>query len=500
MKRCKFQLNLLLILSLVMTVMPEAMAQQDRPNVLFIVVDDLNDWIGALNGHPQAKTPNLDRLAKKGVLFANAHAQAPLCNPSRISVLTGLRPSSTGIYGLAPRIRQVEKTRELTTLSQYFAKQGYYTMSAGKVLHGAVSRKERETEYMEWGPEGTRKGGAEGKIMRKRLDMVDNPLIDWGVLPHGNDTLLEDFQVATWAATRIRELEKEAGDRPFFMALGFRRPHVPLLATEKWFDPFPEEELILPPVPPHDRDDVPDFAWNLHWKLPEPRLSWLIREDEWKPMVRAYLACIHFVDAQIGRVLETLDNSRFNENTIVILWSDHGYHLGEKGISGKNSLWERSTRVPLIIAGPGIEGNRKCHEAVELLDIYPTLVELAGIGKKAGLEGQSLVPLLNDVNQDRMRPAITVHNPGNFAVRTERWRYILYADGSEELYDHARDPHEWINLAGLKQFGRIKKELAKWIPTQIEPLAPGSKNRILEERDGEWYWEGERIDRKNLVQ
>lgn len=471
-----------------------------KPNVLFIAVDDLNDWIGVLQGHPQVKTPNLDRLAAEGVLFTNAHTQSPLCNPSRTSLLTGLRPSTTGIYGLAPRIRQIENTRNVITLPQYFSQNGYYTISTGKILHGGITPEERETEFMEWGPDGGFGPVPEEKVMKKKLDMVDHPLLDWGVYPANNiDSTLEDYKTAAWAVNRIGRLEKESSHQPFFLAVGFNRPHVPLLASQKWFDLYPEEDLVLPPAPLGDRNDVPDFAWYLHWYLPEPRLSWLINNNEWENKVRAYLACISFVDAQIGKVLDALRDSRFKDNTIVVLWSDHGYHLGEKDISGKNTLWERSTHVPLIIAGPGIEGDRQCHEAVELLDIYPTLVDLARLEKKGGLEGESLVPLLNNVNAERARPAITIHNPGNYTVRTEKWRYIQYADGSEELYDHSRDPGEWSNLASNPAYRQVIANLKKWLPDHSEPLAPGSKSRILEKRDDGWYWEGEKIEFEKLV-
>lgn len=474
-------------------------AQSEKPNVLFIAVDDLNDWVGVLHGHPQAKTPNMDRLASEGVLFANAHTQAPLCNPSRTSLLTGLRPSTTGIYGLAPRYRQIEKTRSVVTLPQYFSRNGYHTISTGKILHGGITPEERKTEFLEWGPDGGFGPLPDEKIMDKKLDMVQNPLLDWGVFPADNDTVLADYKTASWAAGRIRRLEEEGGAKPFFLAVGFHRPHVPLLASQKWFDLYPKEDLILPPAPRGDRDDVPDFAWYLHWYLPEPRLSWLIKNNEWENKVRAYLACISFVDAQIGRVLDALRDSRFKDNTIVVLWSDHGYHLGEKDISGKNTLWERSTHVPLIFAGPGIQKDRQCGEAVELLDIYPTLVDLAGLDEKNGLEGESLVPLLNNVNAERARPAITVHNPDNYSVRTEKWRYIQYADGSQELYDHTRDPYEWSNLAGDPAYRQVVSELKKWLPGHSEPLAPGSKNRILEKRDDGWYWEGEKIEFDRLV-
>lgn len=487
--------------SLAMTpLQAQAGEKTDRPNVLFIASDDLNDWIGILKGHPQVKTPNIDRLAARGTLFTNAHTQAPLCNPSRISVMTGLRPSTTGIYGLSPRHRQVERTQNVVTLPQYFAANGYHTMSAGKVFHAGITPKERNVEFQEWGPDGGHAPMPEQKLVEAPLDMVNHPLVDWGVFPKEGDSVMDDYQVATWAVEQLEQLATEGkNEKPFFMAVGFNKPHVPLYATKKWFDLYPEEDIVLPSAPEGDRDDVPDFAWYLHWYLPEPRLSWIIENNEWQAKVRAYLATTSFMDAQVGRVLDALEAQGLDDNTIVVFWSDHGYHLGEKGITGKNTLWEQSTRVPLIFAGPGVSAGARSSQAAELLDMYPTLVELAGLPKKEGLEGISLIPQLKDGDAPRERPAITTHNPGNHAVRSERWRYIRYADGSEELYDHFRDPNEWSNLADNPDYAGVIDNLAPWLPTGDAPLAPGSRHRVLVKEDGVWLWEGEPIESDKLI-
>lgn len=254
---------------------------------------------------------------------------------------------------------------------------------------------------------------------------------------------------------------------------------MPLFVPQKWFDLHPADALKLPAVRDDDRDDTPPFSWYLHWRLPEPRLSVLRKSNEWKPMVRAYLASTTFMDAQIGRLTDALVKSGQAENTIVVIWSDHGWHLGSKLISGKNSLWEESTRVPLIFAGPGIAENARCSSAVELLDIFPTLLELTDQPPRPDLEGHSLVPQLRDAKVPRKWPAITTSNPNNDAVRTDRWRYIRYADGSEELYDETADPHEWKNLAGDPALASVRADLAKWLPKSDAPLAPGSKFRTL---------------------
>lgn len=478
----------------------EVAAERERPNVLFIVIDDLNDWVGVLGGHPQVQTPNIDRLAARGTLFSNAHVQSPLCNSSRVSALTGLRPTTTGVYNLSPHFRDVERLADVVTLPQHFAENGYHTLSAGKVIHTQRNHREGEPlQFHAWGPPGGIGARPEHKLVEPPVHMGNHPLLDWGVHPEdGDDSVRGDHRVATWAEQQLAELGEDR-DQPFFLAVGFFLPHVPLYATQQWFDLYPEDEVELPTIREDDRDDVPDFAWHLHWYLPEPRLSWLKQHDQWRPKVRAYLATISFVDAQVGRVLDALEAAGLEDQTIVVLWSDHGYHLGEKGITGKNTLWEESTRVPLIFAGPDVPAGGRSPRPVEILDLYPTLVQLAGLPEVDHLEGASLVPLLKDPHAPRSRPAITTHNPGNHSVRSQRWRYIRYADGSEELYDHDNDPHEFTNLAGRSQYANVIADHARHLPRTEQPHAPGSEHRRLEQIDGVWHWEGEAIDFDQLI-
>jgi choline-sulfatase len=462
-----------------------------RPNVLFIAIDDLNDWVGCLKGHPQAKTPHIDRLASQGTLFSNAHCQAPLCNPSRSSLLTGRRPSTTGIYGLAPGIRAVDSLKDCVTLPQYFSKYGYFTAHFGKVFHdGAIPPQLRSQEFDIWGI-------APG-IPLPPSKFVETPdpikAMDWGVFP-ADDADQADWMIADAA---VQQLKSMPPGKPFFLAVGFRLPHVPCFASQKWFEHFPLDQVELPPVNDRDRDDVPPFAWYLHWKLPEPRLSWLKRSQQWRPLVQAYLASTMFMDRQVGRLLEALDKAGLRDNTHVVLWSDHGWHLGEKGITGKNTLWERSTRVPLIFAGPGVSQGAVCTQPVELLDMYPTLIDLCGLPPQGGLEGHSLLPQLRDRTAVRAWPAITTHNQGNHSVRTAHWRYIRYADLSEELYDHRNDPNEWTNLVNDPRFASMKSELSRWLPTSSAAPVPGSAHRILSKIGGAWYWEGRKIDDTEL--
>jgi choline-sulfatase len=455
-----------------------------QPNILFIAIDDLNDWVGPLKGHPQVQTPHMDKLAQRGTVFTNAHCQAPLCNASRTSLMTGLRPSTTGIYGLAPWFRQVQSLKERVTLPQYLKRHGYHTYTTGKVYHGGYPpQPERKDEYDHWGPAAGVGARPEAKLVTTPFG--NHPLVDWGTFPH-RDEDKGDWKVADWAIQTLEEKPEE----PFFLSVGFFLPHVPCYATQKWFDLYPPQSLQMPNLRPQDREDTPFFSWYLHWSLPEPRLGWLQREGEWQSLVRAYLASVSFVDSQVGRVVDAVERAGYRDNTIVVLWSDHGWHLGEKDITGKNSLWDRSTRVPLIFAGPGVAQSSRCHRPAELLDLYPTLADLAGLPAPSGLEGHSLLPQLRDAEAPRTWPAITTHNHDNHGVRSERWRYIRYADGSEELYDMQQDPMEWHNLASDPSLESIKQEHARFLPASSAKPAPGSRHRILTYEDGVPTWEG----------
>ena len=468
-------------------------AASSQPNVLFIAVDDLNDWVGCLGGHPQARTPAMDALAARGTVFLNAHAAAPLCNPSRAALLSGLRPNRTGIYGLKPGLRDVAATKDCVTLPQYFQRHGYFTACFGKIFHdGSIARAQQKNELDVWGIAPPTPTPA-----KKFVTTPDNmKLMDWGVFP------VDDRDQGDWKSTEaaIAQLKQRPKDRPFFLGLGFRLPHVPCFASQRWFDQIPpENEIVLPPVLDNDRDDIPFFSWYLYWKLPEPRLSWLRKAGQWRPLVRAYLASTTFMDSQLARMLAALDAEGLRENTVIVLWSDNGWHLGEKGITGKNSLWDRSTRVPLIFAGPGVARGGRCTQPADLMDLYPTLVGLCGLPARTGIDGHSLEPQLRDARAPRPWPAITTHNQGNHAIRTERWRYIRYADGSEELYDMAADRNEWKNLAADPARRAVKAELARWLPQENVPPAPGSAQRVLEQKNGVWYWEDQPINHADLV-
>src|SRR5437868_4757555 len=269
-----------------------ATSAADKPNVLFIAVDDLNDWVGFLGGHPQVKTPHMDKLAARGVLFTNAHCQAPLCNPSRTSILTGLRPSTTGVYALDPWFRTGEANKDLVTLPQYFAAHGYVTLTTGKIFHDAYPPLERRTdgsEFTVWGYHGD-------YGPRPTPDTPNRPPYGWGPFPD-TDQEMSDWKVADWAIAQLKKPPKEG--KPFFLCVGFRRPHVPIFAPQKWFDLYPDDDtLVMPQVPDDDLDDLPKFAFYQHWKLPEKTLPWLKEHNQWRPIVRSYLAAVSFVDSQ----------------------------------------------------------------------------------------------------------------------------------------------------------------------------------------------------------
>ena len=408
------------------------------PNVLLIAIDDLNDWVGCLDGHPQSQTPAIDALAQRGVLFANAHCQSPVCNPSRASMLTGRYPHSTGVYFLAPTYEKAPRLKGVKTIPERFAEEGYKVIGGGKIFHSRGNQLfNRLGEYA-----GTM-GGVGPRPDTKISQPHGHPLWDWGAFPDA-DEKMPDHKLASWA---IEQLGKQH-DKPFFMAVGFYRPHVPMFVPQNWFDKHPLDNVKLPLVKANDYDDISKYAHDLtNLKHVAPKHSWVKESGQWKHAVQSYLASTTFVDHQVGRVIAALDDSKYKDNTIIVLYSDHGFHLGEKNRWAKRSLWEDSTRVPMIVVDPLRNHPKVCFKPAELIDIYPTLLELTGMEADPNQQGQSLVPLMDDPNlQTWDHPAITSFGPGNYAIRSERYRYIHYNDGSEEFYDVINDPHEWQNL------------------------------------------------------
>lgn len=432
-------------------------------NVLFIAIDDLNDWIGCLGGHPNVKTPNLDRLAARGVLFTKAYCAAPLCNPSRAALMTGLRPSTTGVYTNTQPFRR-SPARDAVTLPQYFRAHGYRAIGSGKIFHDAFPDPASWDEY--W-PALNRQRPQDPVPAKRPLNGIPNTAqFDWGPLPNRDDEMGDD-QVVNYVAAQLGKKH----DRPFFLACGIFKPHLPWYVPQKYFDLYPLEQIALPNVKDDDLDDIPPMGRKM--ARPEGDHRKVLEYRQYRKAVQAYLAVISFADARIGRLLEALDASPYRENTTIVLWSDHGWHLGEKLHWRKFALWEEATHNVLMMVAPGVtRPGGRCARPVSLMDIYPTLVELHGLPAKPGLEGVSLMPLLKNPSASWDRPAVTTYGRNNHSVRSDRYRYIRYADGAEELYDHFEDELEWNNLAADPRYATVKRELARWLPHVNAPDAP----------------------------
>ncbi|MGD8323945.1 MAG: sulfatase [Gammaproteobacteria bacterium] len=442
-----------------------------QPDILFIAVDDLNDWVGPLGGHPQTKTPNIDRLAARGITFANAHSPSAMCNPSRTALLTGLRPSSTGVYSNGPDWRRESVFNDVITLPRFFRDNGYATYGGGKIFHAHTFSEGANRGYndqLAWdGFYPSLEYQLPEEIRPMNIPRNGNPLMegfDWAPVL-ADDRAMGDGQVVAYVSGKLAA----EMDGPRFVAAGIFRPHLPWYVPQAWFDLHPLEDIRLPAVIENDLSDVPVAGRRAEFNANRLH-DWVLENDKWAEGVQAYLASISFADAMIGKLIDALDRSGRAEDTIIVLWGDHGYHLGEKGRWRKSTLWERATHVPLIIVAPGItDAGSRSMRPVSLMDLYPTLAELAGLAVPEYVEGQSLVPLLRDPDAQWDAPAVTTYGFNNHAVRSERYRYIRYADGNEELYDSIEDPNEWHNLADDRSVRRVKRELARWIPTENAP-------------------------------
>ncbi|MBA3313570.1 MAG: sulfatase [Planctomycetaceae bacterium] len=427
-----------------------------RPNVLFIAVDDMNCDLGCY-GHDLVKSPNIDRLAKRGVVFERAYTQYPLCSPSRSSLLTGKRPDAIAIYDLKTHFR--DTTPGLVTLPQLFRQNGYFVARAGKIYH-----------YGNPGQIGTN-----GLDDAESWDEVVNPagrdkteehLITNFTPKRGLGSSLsimasegmDEEQTDGLVASAVISMMEEHQNEPFFLAAGFYRPHCPYVAPKGYFDLYPLENISMPPVSQADIANVPPPA--LESTKPWPWFG--VSEDEARRSKQAYYAAISFVDAQVGRLLDSLERLKLAENTVVVFWSDHGYFLGEKGLWKKTSCFERVARAPMIMAGPGVADGGICRSPVEFLDIYPTVADLCGLNASERLDGVSLKPLLSNPQAEWDRPAYTQQHRGNlrgYSVRTARWRYTEWGEDGKagvELYDHEADPDENVNLADdERRAGRV---------------------------------------------
>lgn len=451
----------------------------ERPNVLFIAIDDLNDWTSLYAPGNPIRTPNLERLARRGVFFSRAYCASPACNPSRVAVMTGLRPTTTGVYGNKSDWRRA--LPDAVTIPRHFMKNGYHAAGAGKIFHhhfdGAFHDKASFHEFQML-----------AKDLRppKKLNGITNwvggrgggptaPPYDWGPWPKSSADA-PDVKTVDYA----RRFLARKHARPFFLAVGIFRPHSPWYAPAEHFSRYPLDELVLPRRFSKDLEDLPSGGRKMLADGKPFLFKTMVANKQWSNAVQGYQACASFADAQVGRLLDGLAGSPYAGNTIVVLWSDHGFHLGEKQHWEKFALWEKSTRCPLIVVAPGkaVPGGR-CEQPVSLLDIYPTLIELCGLPKRKELEGTSLLPQLRDVQAERKRPVLTTWGRGNHAIRSSKWRFISYADGSSELYSAEADPNDWHNLLakdGREKLGGVTRELRAWLPKKeaelVEDLVP----------------------------
>lgn len=454
----------------------------DKPNILFIAVDDLNDYISPLDNFPGIQTPNFDRLADRSVTFANAHCAAPACHPSRVAMMTGAHPSRTGIYrnlfgAHGPRWRhESPDLGDAVVLSQHFRNHGYRAVGGGKIFH-----------TLQWTP-GDSQNDADAWD-DYRGDPLDPISADWarpdlipdeeagigpgrplrsqlfGAAPlDQSDEETGDHKVVDWAIEQMNQ----KGDEPLFLAVGLFRPHIPWEVPQKWFDMYPEAEVALPEYRMDDLDDAHSHGRE-HWH------KWVADNDQWRHLMRGYLASISYVDHQLGRLLDAFDQSSLKDNTVIVLWSDHGFHIGEKENWEKFALWDQTTHVPLFIHAPGVsKDGSKTRQPATLTDVYPTLCELAGLPIPEQCDGASLVPQLENPNKRRTQLALTSYQFGkeaeaSHAVADARYRLIRYGDGFEELYDLQEDPHEFKNQASNPEMAKIKARLAKALPANPAP-------------------------------
>lgn len=488
----------------------ESRKKTEKPNILLIMVDDMNDWVGYMSGYGgEVFTPNIDRLASEGVAFTNAHATAPVCNPTRNALMLGKLPSTTGLYNNGQWWKAVYPDE--VTMPQYFKNHGYYTAGAGKIFHHTPGNnppvnwhdfKEQVFDdpwnFARWSPvQFFLQYGYRGPIIQEPDYIPLNNILprlhefDWGALPGKDEPEYGDVVVVNYA----RDFLQQAHSKPFFLALGMYRPHEPWYVPQEYFDLYPLDEIVLPEVKENDFDDIPDVGRQ--WASSGRHFDLIQEYDQWKEAVQGYLASITFADAQVGAILDALQKSEYQDNTIIVFLSDHGFHLGEKGHWKKQTLWERSTRIPFIIKAPGISKPHSISDRpVDMLSVYPTLLSLTGLPEKQDLEGHDISPLLRNPEMDWDYPAITIHGKGNVAVRSQDWRYIRYHDGGEELYDHRTDPNEWYNLALIDEYTDIIKDHLKWVPESFAEPVTGKREWFFDPYEYTWLHRenGEFID------
>ncbi|MCL3781150.1 iduronate sulfatase [Prolixibacteraceae bacterium JC049] len=467
--------------------------QTNRPNVVMLVVDDWNDMIAAF-GNRHIETPNIDKLCARGVRFVNNHTSATYCTPSRTALMTGVAPWKSGCYADQPHHYNMPNRK---TIPMLFQENGYSVLGGGKIYHhmpGYLDLKGFD-EYFHWDAKQKKRGWGLNAWEDNLAAPKEMPASEFGkkvyanfdikALPNHLEAEMADTKVCNWAIDQINKKH----EKPFFIAVGIYAPHKPNYAPLKYFDKYPLDSINIPAVKEHDEKDLPPLVQKIIQRKSKHTHNKLIAIDNgWKKAVQGYMACISYADAQLGRVLEALENSPHANNTIVLFWSDNGYQLGEKKCWAKHTLWERTTNVPLIWAGPGIAKNKAYNEVTSLLDIYPTLIEMCNLKNDPAQDGESIVRELKYPEKLRERMVITADKKGDsFSVFTSKWHYIQYKNGkAEELYNVIEDPQEWENLAMHHQYAHVKKELAKAVP--VNPAAPAvTKKQLRLKLDGEKF-------------
>jgi arylsulfatase A-like enzyme len=483
-----FRLLFLSLLSgcFVLATPPKTPAPPKPYNVLFIAIDDMNNWVGAMGG--PAKTPNIDRLARRGMLFTNAYCAFPACNPSRTAIMTGQRPETTGQFENMGNFRDKPGGKERITLPTLLQKFGYETIAAGKIFHnprGNRPEAEPVSDPVSWTDQRKGATGTPGdklyldeygqaKWMELPPPVAEKPIPYlhkagiWGPIPQTKEQC-GDWQMAQYGADFLQQKTgNRSTDKPFFLAMGLSRPHSPQLAPQEYFDRFPLDKVPMPNFQENDMDDIPATAQT---NFASPFVQQVKAKGQLQKAMQGYLASMAFADDCVGKILDGLENGPYRDNTIVVFYTDHGWQLGHKNRWEKYSLWKLSTNSPLIIWYPGMKQTGKtCERAVSLMDLYPTVLDLLGRDKPAYLEGHSLLPLLTNPRANRDVPALITYPAGNHSVVLNEWNYIHYQDGSEELYNHKTDPNEFSNLAGRAEFGAIKNTLKAWLPKPAQKL------------------------------
>jgi arylsulfatase A-like enzyme len=473
----------------------------DQPNVLFLAVDDMNDWIGCLGSTPRAITPNIDRLAARGVNFTNAHTAGVFCAPSRAAIFSGQYASTTGCYQTP---NYFVGHPEIEALQMSFAKAGYTTLGAGKLFHhpaGAIDSRGWTTFFLRnqfqresgwplesWSSETPVPQPFPASIYNRGQTFKAGLFLEWAAIPNAKEEEMADTIRVNWAVDQLNK----SHDKPFFLACGLYAPHYPNYCPQKYFDLYDPANIELPPIREDDLEDLPPTVRKQRENRKRQHYEKLVKMGAHDDAIHGYLACISYADAMLGRVLSALQSSPYADNTIVVLWSDHGYHLGEKGQWGKHTLWERTSNVPFIWAGPGVAEGAQTDVTVSLIDIYPTLVKMCGLPQPdQTLDGQSLASTLSSPSLAKDRDVLLPYmTPGQYAVINRDWRYICYGDDGEELYNLREDPHEWHNLASAEQYADIKAELRKSAPEKF--AAPKEKLNLRKDLvvEGETFrWE-----------